>query len=817
MLQPEEVAQDAAIFRPDGFIHFPRTDGDDSYGPPNTALPAANEAEVNYYHVFKREEKRHDTWRATLGEQLAQHFKLPQLSPSKAKWKLYDFPEGYQFTEQRKGPRHNPRTDPYLFGSQAHRFRSTKEACEHLIWLLLDPTMDRANCHCKYCDKTPRPATTPSGKRKADLMNSSTAAVAGRRGRKAKDGIDLPNKTSITVRAVEMRRLMPGVGIASVPQRDQEVMHEYERGEQERFRLGEVVWCELDEPIVDPVDPERKILSWPAVVQDPSIDFTLALTNGDDGDKNPSLRAVSAPSQPEESLPVLGGSVGQKISYQINFLGTMEKAKVPASSLTPYLAGFIPSRLTECDMGTPADHPWVYEPDTWPTINLARQPHLPTPAFVTALVPFGYAITTAAVLRSLYSLSDAFSAAPTAEGMLRDMEASDAGGDSQGVPQGPRFYQGLYFGTERIWVGDVVRLKLSANDVQKLQRELNSALVADKLPGAPDPKAIVLDEDGSYVLQLSQIYEDPRAPKVQRVAGEMYEILSTTKLKQLQDAMAASKEEVLANEALDEAMRQEEAKLLEARMPRPSILSGRPGFPPMPPLPPGFVMVSLSERLQSRIPRETTLSIGHVAGRLYPSLGMHSDGPRVKEQMELRPRDRKEAADEDTQNELRARLSLAGLLSGCVKAMRGSVQTYNRTLSLKGALTLARENVQKSLSGEPDDSDDEANASRTSSPAKTPAKKARKSIEAAAAAVATVAPAGVGAVNDAGTEATTQAASSQATLAAQPVESMGAASQAESDEPPLPPDWEARQSRNLGSTYYVHKPTRKTQWDRPTA
>ncbi|KAI3494658.1 hypothetical protein L1887_40474 [Cichorium endivia] len=677
--------------------------------------------------------------------------------------------------------------------------------------------MDRANCHCKYCDKAPRPVTTPSGKRKADVMNASTAAVAGRRGRKAKDGVDLPNKTSITVRAVEMRRLVPGVSIASVPQRDQEVMHEYQRGEQERFRLGEVVWCELDEPLVDPSDPERKILSWPAVVQDPSIDFTVALTNGADDDKNASLQAVSAPSQPEEPLPVLGGSAEQKISYQINFLGTTEKAQVPGSSLTPYLGGFLPSSLVDCSLGEPADHPWVFEADAWPTVNLARQPHLPAPQFGSALAPFGYAITTAAVLRNLYNLTDAFSAAPTPEGMLRDMEASDVGGDGQGLQQGPRHYQGLYFGTERIWVGDVVRLKLSANDVQKLQRELNTALVADKLPGAPDPKAIMLDEDGSYVLQLSAIYEDPRAPKVQRVAGEMYEILSTTKLKQLQDAMAASKEEVLANEALDEAMRQEEAKLLEARMPKPSILSGRPGFPPLPPLPPGFVMVSLSDRLQSRIPRETTLSIGLVAGRLYPSLGMHSDGPRVKEQMEQRPRDRKEAADEDTQVELRARLSLAGLLSGCVKAMRGSVLTYSRTISLKGALTFAREDVSKVLSGKADVSDDEADASRTSSPVKTPAKKARKSVDAAAAAVVAGALAVAGADTDAGTQAATRASPSQATLAAQVAESMAAASQAEPDEPPLPPDWEARQSRNLGSTYYVHKPTRKTQWERPTA
>ncbi len=248
MLPPEEVAQDEEIFRPDGFIMFPRSDGDPGFGPPNVTIPPKSDPEVNYYHVFGREEKRHDSWRAALGEQLAQHFKLEPLSRSKAKWKLYDFPKHYILTEQRKGPARDPRTDPYLFGSQSHRFRSTKETVDHLVWLLLDPDLDPSNCHCRYCDKKPRPAgSTPKKaaqgtKRKEPLTAAN--ALGAKRGRKS-GGDTVQAETAITVKGVEMSRLTPGLNIASVPQRDQETMHELKRGEKERFRLGEVVWCEL--------------------------------------------------------------------------------------------------------------------------------------------------------------------------------------------------------------------------------------------------------------------------------------------------------------------------------------------------------------------------------------------------------------------------------------------------------------------------------------------------------------------------------------------------------------------------------------------
>ena len=54
-------------------------------------------------------------------------------------------------TEQRKGAPSSLRTDPYLFGSHAHRFRSSNEFFPHAVWLLCDTSMKSGNCVCKYC------------------------------------------------------------------------------------------------------------------------------------------------------------------------------------------------------------------------------------------------------------------------------------------------------------------------------------------------------------------------------------------------------------------------------------------------------------------------------------------------------------------------------------------------------------------------------------------------------------------------------------------------------------------------------------------
>lgn len=77
MISIAEAAKDESIFRPDGFIVIPRSDGDPTYIPSNMIRPPPSAAEVNYYHEFKHDDEKHHRWRSTIGEQLAKWFKLP--------------------------------------------------------------------------------------------------------------------------------------------------------------------------------------------------------------------------------------------------------------------------------------------------------------------------------------------------------------------------------------------------------------------------------------------------------------------------------------------------------------------------------------------------------------------------------------------------------------------------------------------------------------------------------------------------------------------------------------------------------------------
>jgi hypothetical protein len=81
------------------------------------------------------------------------------------------FPKGYKLFTHLNGPKHNPRTDTYLFGqpfpqlsslytmltqiSGAYtKFRTPNEFLEHALWLCKDMPLlanGQPDCHCKYC------------------------------------------------------------------------------------------------------------------------------------------------------------------------------------------------------------------------------------------------------------------------------------------------------------------------------------------------------------------------------------------------------------------------------------------------------------------------------------------------------------------------------------------------------------------------------------------------------------------------------------------------------------------------------------------
>lgn len=131
---------------------------------PESMPPEPNgQGEVNYYDTADRHKIRH--WKRKLGWFVVEHVLQPdfhrgtgQTLPEPDYAMLYDFPKNYKLYVHRKGHRHDPREDAYLYGSRyVHVFRSPEEFAPHLKWLMdgspLKPSGD-PNCKCKYCDPT---------------------------------------------------------------------------------------------------------------------------------------------------------------------------------------------------------------------------------------------------------------------------------------------------------------------------------------------------------------------------------------------------------------------------------------------------------------------------------------------------------------------------------------------------------------------------------------------------------------------------------------------------------------------------------------
>lgn len=110
-----EVMDLTTIFRPNGDIIFPWSDGDSEFVAPNKTAPPSDATVINWYKVWTVNDPKALRWRQTIGQRVAQHFN----QPANTEWKLQDFPTDYEFVEHRTGDRNKPRTDPYLYGESS--------------------------------------------------------------------------------------------------------------------------------------------------------------------------------------------------------------------------------------------------------------------------------------------------------------------------------------------------------------------------------------------------------------------------------------------------------------------------------------------------------------------------------------------------------------------------------------------------------------------------------------------------------------------------------------------------------------------------
>jgi hypothetical protein len=151
------------------------------------------EGQSDYYRVIEKDEQKHVDWRKKLGGMLLREIGGNQHEEKWSQCILYELPQGYRLYEHIKskadgqaravknhsGGGHD-RQDAYLYGypqGPKKRFRSPVEFFPHLLWLCTDETRDYENCTCKMCSPVQLEAEKPAARTEAKAETPSGVTI----------------------------------------------------------------------------------------------------------------------------------------------------------------------------------------------------------------------------------------------------------------------------------------------------------------------------------------------------------------------------------------------------------------------------------------------------------------------------------------------------------------------------------------------------------------------------------------------------------------------------------------------------------------
>ncbi|KAH9967236.1 hypothetical protein BC827DRAFT_1123410 [Russula dissimulans] len=293
------------------YLDFERTDGDAKQWPTNTNEVIDSNEQVNYMRPLGPNDSSDIHWRCQIAMKIADRLGRQ----SGKNYVLRSWPEGYRLFCHYKGKQSSPRQDLYLLGSvHTKRFRSIPEFVPHAIWLMTDPTLNRANCECKYCAKVPQrvisenlgyksrssPLSTPQGGSRAHRIG---------RDRERRSPRTAPGDYATVRRAPKPKQPERGPTQFMLQERyaDLQAMYADTSAEVRRwYRIGELVWCALDPPIHG---LEASITFWPGLVDECSLKVETRPRP-----KSPSIHSADGDFEMEDET-TLGGvftQVGQK-------------------------------------------------------------------------------------------------------------------------------------------------------------------------------------------------------------------------------------------------------------------------------------------------------------------------------------------------------------------------------------------------------------------------------------------------------------------------------------------------------------------------
>ncbi|KAG9029510.1 hypothetical protein FRB95_005231 [Tulasnella sp. JGI-2019a] len=425
-------------------IVFPDQDSD---AEPNVIVPADEERT----NIIPLDHRLSLHWRGWVGTFIADNLDWPLLKP----WHLKDFPKGYTLVQTfRKNDPTKP--DPYLYGyGKKQKFRSPQEFAFHAVWLFHPDYHQNHPCECTLCTH-----------RLQGLITSIWIGVPGQRRRDEDRPMPEQGGYARRLGAVISRATSWGSITWTTPKRSlingksrfplkSMPSRKYDLDLVRPYREGELVWVAIEALTPsdrEQTDPEEEIKLWPA---------TVAALPVQSRPPQP-----SAPSRTQYNIELLGVDHQQIVSFEkiLSWRAytlpdviseQIQLPRMPSDiQVTPVFSAFkgfrpLPAPPSASDgHATSAPRPGFR--------SMPKPLDIPR-TFENALGPLAVAQGKAEYIQERFYGTNPYS----------ELEENSGHGSSEKI-----CYQGVWWGAERIWVGDLVRLTCLRGD---LENELEAA------------------------------------------------------------------------------------------------------------------------------------------------------------------------------------------------------------------------------------------------------------------------------------------------------------------------------------------------------
>jgi len=426
----------------DGHIHFTRSDGQSDRLPGSKKGPPMPER----MEVVPRDSDFQKSYLKKIGQAVAKQ--LMGLTDTKKTYTLHDLPKNYRLYQQARGTVSSAKVwDYFLYGSKTvTKFRSATQFVPHAIWLLTDPTLDPKNCRC----------VSDSGRSESDISKEFSLAITPERPLKRKASALKPEAAVKKIKLPDPPIPRDGNTVRPKAVRvDREAdLASFDRLESPR--AGEIVWVHVESPILG-LKPEENIEFWPCIV----VQYEA-------------LRKFAA----TEANPTRGSAP----AWEVHALGTVCSSHVRAEMMLPYQAYDFPQTTKDTLM---VFHPSSADWDNFMRFNPFSPPVKEKPRTVSkrrSMPDLGGTSTTARTFKDAapalilalrmcghldigWATTDAYSHPVPAQNVENPPPVS--------VQPPSRRFEGVFWGAERIWEGDFVRLNvqfgpsLPENDYRK--------------------------------------------------------------------------------------------------------------------------------------------------------------------------------------------------------------------------------------------------------------------------------------------------------------------------------------------------------------